>query len=205
MSRPRTGRRTGAVAVASGMLLLGGCGIQGTDVIEAGGPATVQAFVDHDTEMLLFFHSRDGGISPVIRYPKSTVEYGPDGGMVSEQNSAGQGSTDQDGVPVPTEKVILALLSGPDDDDRKAGLSTSLPSAPSAGTLRVKVSPGGETVTTELPIALDGLDRTGLRQLFCTIAYSHDENGRATVRLSGTDGASTSGTCDLDPTPSRQP
>ena len=200
MSRPRTCRRTGAVAVASGLLLLGGCGIQGTDVIEAGGPATVQAFVDHDYEMLLFFHSHDGGISPVIRSPKSTVEYGSDGGMVS-----GQDSTGQDGVPVATEKVIFALLSGPDEEDRKAGLSTSLPAAPSAGSLRVEVSTGGETVTTELPIALDGLDRTALRQLICTIAYSHDEDGRATVRLNGTDGASTSGTCDLDPTPRQQP
>lgn len=193
MRRARSCRRGGAVAVASGMLLLGGCGIQETDVIEAGGPATVQAFVDPGSGMLLFFHSREGGISPVIRSVGSTIEYGPEGGMVSGQDP------DADSLPVPTEKVILALLSGPDAKDRKAGLSTSLPSAPPAGALRVEAAPGGEKVTADLPIALGGLDRTALSQLICTIAYSHDANGRATVLLRGTDDASASGTCDLDP------
>jgi hypothetical protein len=170
------------------MLLLGGCGIQETDVIEAGGPASVQAPVDRDYEMLLFFHSREGGITPVIRSTASMIEYGPEGGMVDGQ-----------AVPVPTEKVILALLSGPAERDREAGLTTSLPPAPPAGALQVEVSPGSEKVTTDLPIAVDGLNRTALRQLVCTIAYSHDADGRITVRLIGTDGMSTSGTCDLDP------
>ncbi|MFE9627731.1 hypothetical protein [Streptomyces sp. NPDC006527] len=193
MRRTRTCRRTGAVAVASGMLLLGGCGIQETDVIEAGGPASVQAPVDRDYEMLLFFHSREGGITPVIRSTASMIEYGPEGGMVDGQ-----------AVPVPTEKVILALLSGPAEQDREAGLTTSLPPAPPAGALQVEVSPGSEKVTTDLPIAVDGLNRTALRQLVCTIAYSHDADGRITVRLIGTDGMSTSGTCDLDPALQRQ-
>ncbi|MFI9543866.1 hypothetical protein ACIHAR_07960 [Streptomyces sp. NPDC052016] len=188
MRRTRTCRLTGAVAVASGMLLIGGCGIQETAVIEAGGPASVQAPVDRDYEMLLFFHSREGGITPVIRSTASMIEYGPEGGMVDGQ-----------AVPVPTEKVILALLSGPAELDREAGLTTSLPPAPPAGALQVEVSPGSDEVTTDLPIALDGLNRTALRQLICTIAYSHDADGRTTVRLIGTDGMSTSGTCDLDP------
>ncbi|MFI1420817.1 hypothetical protein ACH4VX_23110 [Streptomyces sp. NPDC020731] len=200
MRRARTCRRTGAVAVASGVLLLGGCGIRETDVIEAGGPASVEAFVDHDYKMLLFFHSREGGISPVIRSPGSTLEYGPEGGLV-----AGQDPDDADAPPVPTEKVILALLSGPDEQDREAGLSTSLPPAPSAGPLRVEVSPGGEEVTADLPIALDGLGRTALRQLICTIAYSHDADGRATVRLMGKNDMSASGTCGLDPASGRRP
>lgn len=200
MKRARTCRRTGAVAVASGVLLLGGCGIQETGVIEAGGPASVQAFIDHDYEMLLFFHSREGEISPVIRSTGPTLEYGPEGGPV-----AGQNSTAEDATPVPTEKVILALLSGPAAQEREAGLSTSLPPAPSAKTLRVEVSPDGEKVTADLPIALDGLNRTALRQLICTIAYSHDADGRATVRLTGKDGASTSRTCDLDPASGRRP
>ncbi|MER6346488.1 hypothetical protein ACWC10_16305 [Streptomyces sp. NPDC001595] len=199
MRRARTCRRTGAVAVASGLLLLGGCGIQETDVIEAGGPASVQAFVDHDFDMLLFFRTSDGGISPVIRSTTSTIEYGPEGGMV-----AGQDPADGAAVPVPTEKVILALLGGPDEQDRAAGLGTSLPSARSADTPRVEVSSGGDRVTTDLPIPLDGLDRTALRQLVCTIAYSHDADGRATVRLTGTDGASASGTCGLDPASRRR-
>lgn len=199
MRRARMCRRTGAVAVASGVLLLGGCGIQETDVIEAGGPASVQAFVDHDYDMLLFFHSREGVISPVVRSTGSTLQYGPEGGLVS-----GQDPTVADAVPVPTEKVILALLSGPDEQDRAAGLSTSLPPAPRSATLRVEASPGGEQVTADLPIALDGLGRTALRQLICTIAYSHDAGGRATVRLTGEDGGSASGTCGLDPAAGRR-
>ncbi|OSP40489.1 hypothetical protein B7767_26015 [Streptomyces sp. 13-12-16] len=200
MRRARTCRRTRAVAVASGVLLLGGCGIQETDVIEAGGPASVQAFVDPDYDMLLFFHSRDGRISPVVRSIGSTLEYGLEGGLVAGQDPDGANA-----VPVPTEKVILALLSGPDEQDRKAGLSTSLPPAPQVARLRVEVSSGGEEVTTGLPIALDGLGRTALRQLICTIAYSQGADGRATVRLEGTDGVSASGTCGLDPTVGRRP
>ncbi|MGW4027063.1 hypothetical protein [Streptomyces sp. NPDC005009] len=200
MRRARMCRRTGAAAVASGVLLLGGCGIQETDVIEAGGPASVQAFVDRDYDMLLFFHSRDGGISPVVRSTGSTFAYGPEGGLVD-----GQDPTGADAVPVPTEKVILALLSGPDERDRAAGLSTSLPPVPRAATLRVEFPPGGEEVMADMPIALDGLGLTALRELICTIAYSRGADGRATVRLTGKDGVSASGTCGLDPASGRRP
>ncbi|MER7488806.1 hypothetical protein ABTY20_23445 [Streptomyces sp. NPDC126497] len=199
MRRARMCRGTRAAAVASGVLLLGGCGIQETDVIEAGGPASVQAFVDPDYDMLLFFHSRDGGVRPVVRSIGSAPEYGPEGGPVSGRDPA-----DADAVPVPTEKVIIALLGGPDEQDRKAGLSTSLPPAPQVARVQVEVSPGGE-VTADLPIALDGLGRTALRQLVCTIAYSHDADGRATVRLTGRDGVSASRTCGLDPASGRRP
>jgi hypothetical protein len=57
-------------AVASAVPLLGGCGIQETDVIEAGAPASFQAFFDREYEMLLFFRSPGGGLSVVIRTPK---------------------------------------------------------------------------------------------------------------------------------------
>ncbi|MFF9489647.1 hypothetical protein [Streptomyces sp. NPDC014676] len=200
MRRARMCRGARAVAVVSGVLLLGGCGIQETDVIEAGGPASVQAFVDRDYDMLLFFHSRDGGISPVVRSTGSVPEYGPEDDPV-----AGQDPTGANAVPVPAEKVILALLGGPDEQDRAAGLGTSLPPVPRSAVLRVEVSPGGEEVTAGLPIALDGLGRTALRQLFCTIAYSQGGDGRATVRLTGKDGVPASGTCGLDPTAGRRP
>ncbi|MDT0393494.1 MULTISPECIES: hypothetical protein [Streptomyces] len=194
MRRARTARRTGVVAVVSAVVLLGGCGIRETDVIEAGGPATVQTFVDHDYDMLLFFHSSDGGITPVIRSMNAGVEYGPEGGPI-----AGIDPVTVDTVPVPTEKVILALLHGPDEQDRAAGLGTSLPPAPSGRTVRVEAAAVGDGVEADVPVAVEGLDRTALRQLICTIAYSHDTDGRATVRLTGVDGASASGTCGLDP------
>ncbi|GEC06210.1 hypothetical protein SSP24_38650 [Streptomyces spinoverrucosus] len=191
MRRARTRCRRAAAATAmAAVLLLAGCGIQETDVIEAGGPATVQAFLNRDYDMLLFFRSPDGGLSPVIRPTGPSVEFG-DG--YAESGSADQ-SLDDTAGPVPTEQVVMALLNGPRKEDRAAGLSTSLPAARPGGTVEVEPSSGGK-VTTRLPLALRGLDSTALRQLTCTIAYSQDADGRVVVELTGQDGASRSGTC----------
>ena len=76
MRGARRRRRVSAFAVAAAVPLLGGCGIQETDVIEAGGPASVQAFFDREYEMLLFFRSPDGGLSPVIRTTKPSAGFG---------------------------------------------------------------------------------------------------------------------------------
>ncbi|MFD3836056.1 hypothetical protein ACFWWC_07310 [Streptomyces sp. NPDC058642] len=187
-------RRVSAVvcAVAAGVPLLGGCGIQETDVIEAGGPASVQAFLNREDDMLLFFRSPDGGLSPVIRSPgPSTVS----GGGVFHTATAGDQETNG---PVPTEKVVAALLAGPGDVDRVAGLTTALPTADRGGIVEVDTSVNGR-VTARLPLALEGLDSTALRQLTCTIAYSQDADGRIVVELRGQDGTSTSGTCGLAP------
>ncbi|KUL20683.1 hypothetical protein [Streptomyces regalis] len=195
MRRARTRRRTAvAVAVtAVAVPLLGGCGIQETDVIEAGGPASFQAFLNRDYDMLLFFRSPDGGLSPVIRTtgPSSTVF----GDGYVDAGSADQNAGDTAG-PVPTETVVTALLHGPREEDRAAGLGTSLPAARPGGTVEVEHSSDGR-VTTRLPLALEGLDGTALRQLTCTIAYSQDADGQVVVELTGQDGASRSGTCEL--------
>ncbi|MGW7264552.1 hypothetical protein [Streptomyces sp. NPDC054842] len=202
MGRARGCRRSGAVAVAvaSGVLLLGGCGIRESDVIEAGGPASVQAFFDDETEVLLFFHTGDGRLHPVIRPAEYMMNTGSDALTV-----AGQNSTATDTAPPSLEKVIAALLSGPGERDRKAGLGTSLRPASTDRPPKVKVSDGGEQVTAELPLALDGLNRTAVQQLVCTLAYSHYAEIRASVRLTGTDGTSKSGTCDFAPEPSPGP
>lgn len=197
MRRARSRRRVPAVAfavaVAAAVPLLGGCGIRGTDVIEAGGPASIQAFVNPDYDMLLFFRSPDGGLSPVVRttVPSDAVfgtEY-----LVS-------GEVEDSGVtegPVPTEKVVRSLLAGPREKDRAAGLSTSLPAVRAGGTLAVERSSGGR-ITARLPLALEELDSTALRQLTCTIAYSQGGDGKAVVELTGQDGATRSDTCGLD-------
>ncbi|WP_234308131.1 MULTISPECIES: hypothetical protein [unclassified Streptomyces] len=187
-------RRVSAVvfAVVAGVALLGGCGIQETDVIEAGGPASVQAFLNRETGMLLFFRSPDGGLSPVIRSGGSETGFG-DGSV--HTTTAGDQDTNR---PVPTEKVVSALLAGPGDEDRAAGLTTALPAARPGGTVKVDTSLSGR-VTTRLPLALEGLDSTALRQLTCTIAYSQDADGQIVVELRGQDGASRSGTCGLAP------
>ncbi|GAB2958611.1 hypothetical protein GCM10023080_018040 [Streptomyces pseudoechinosporeus] len=194
MRRARTRRHAAAVAVAATVPLLGGCGIQETDVIEAGGPASIQAFFDRDGEMLLFFHSPDGGLSPVIRTTGPSTRFG-DGYVEAGPGDENPGDT---AGPVPTEKVVSALLAGPRKEDRAAGLGTSLPAARPGGTVEVKLSSGGK-VTTRLPLALEGLNSTALRQLTCTIAYSQDADGQVVVELTGQDGASRSGTCGLAP------
>lgn len=194
MRRARRRRRVLAFAVAAVVPLLGGCGIQETDVIEAGGPASFQAFFDREYEMLLFFRSPDGGLSPVIRTTGPSAGFG---GQYDEPGSGDQNSGDAAG-PVPTEKVVLALLAGPRAGDRSAGLDTALPKARPGATVKVGPASAGR-VTTRLPFALKDLNSTALRQLTCTIAYSQDPDGQVVVELTGQDGASRSGTCGLAP------
>jgi len=192
MRRARTRLGAAAVAVSAAVALLGGCGIQETDVIEAGGPASFQAFYDHEHDMLLFFRSPGGGLSTVIRTPDSSTGDIPG----YDRPESGDRGTDDPAGPLSTEKVVLALLAGPRKEDRAAGLGTSLPAARRGAGVEVEPSPGGG-VTVRLPLALKGLDSTALRQLTCTIAYSQDADGQVRVELTGQDGASRSGTCGL--------
>ncbi|MFD4022605.1 hypothetical protein ACFWRV_03680 [Streptomyces sp. NPDC058576] len=189
----RRGLATTVVA-AAGAALAGGCGIQDSDVIEAGGPATVEAFLSRDADMLLFFRSPDGALSPVIR------EVRPSAGFGEEYIEPGADERDPSGPagPASTEKVVLALLSGPRETDRAAGLTTALPPVRQGGTIRVEVSSDG-AVTARLPLAVRGLDATARRQLTCTIAYNQTTDGRGVVTLTGDDGAERSGTCALAP------
>ncbi|WNF28032.1 hypothetical protein RI138_15000 [Streptomyces sp. C11-1] len=188
-------RRTAAVAVAVAVpLLLGGCGIQGTGVVEAGGPATVEAFFIRETEMLLFFRAPHGGVNPVIRTTGPARGFG---GEYFEAGTDAPGSEDEPG-PVPTEKVVRTLLAGPAKKDRAAGLTTSLPTLRPGAKVRVEPSSDGR-ITIRLPFPLKPLDATAVRQLTCTIAYSQAADGRIVVELKGQDGASSSTTCDRTP------
>lgn len=189
-------RRVSAVAfaVTTAVPLLGGCGIQETDVIAAGGPASVQAFLNREYDMLLFFRSPDGRLSPVIRTTEPSAGFGD----VIDESDSGDQTPDDAAGPVPTERVVLALLAGPGAEDRSAGLGTALPIARPGGTVKVGPTSGGR-VTTRLPLALTGLNSTALQQLICTIAYSQDPDGQVVVELTGQDGTSRSGTCGLAP------
>ncbi|MBT1092543.1 hypothetical protein [Streptomyces sp. Tu102] len=197
MRRGRTRRFAVAVAVAAAVPMLGACGIRGTDVIEAGGPASFQAFLNRDTDMLLFFRAPDGNLAPVIRTVESSTEFG-DG-----YSESGSGDAAED--PIPTEKVVLALLSGPRTEDRAAGLTSTLPTPRRGTTIKLDRS-RNDRIKAELPIALGPLDTTAIHQLTCTIAYSEEADGRLAVELTGQDGTSRSGTCGLDPdSPGNEP
>ncbi|MGW9593700.1 hypothetical protein ACWHLZ_25740 [Streptomyces chartreusis] len=201
MRRGRTRRFGVAVAVAVAVPMLGACGIRGTDVIEAGGPASFQAFLDRDTDMLLFFRAPDGSLAPVIRTVESSTEFG-DG---YAESGSGVGNSDATEGAIPTEKVVLALLSGPRTEDRAAGLTSALPTPRLGTTIKLDRS-RNDRIKADLPIALAPLDTTAVRQLTCTIAYSEEADGRLAVELTGQDGTSKSGTCGLDPdSPGNEP
>ncbi|GHH45115.1 hypothetical protein [Streptomyces candidus] len=206
MSQGRVHRRSLAAGPVAA-LLLSGCGIPESDVIEAGGPAHVQNFVSEAYGALLFFRLPHGDLAPVTRQLTPVAATGEFGGGYQE----GGGTV----RPPTTEKVISALLHGPGPADRAAGLDTALPRVPD-GTVRVRFSVGTSAsasgsgsgsggVVLDLPLAVAGLDATAVRQLICTAAYSKDRDGRVPVRLTGRDGATTSGTCDVDPQPGNAP
>ncbi|MFE7382362.1 hypothetical protein ACFU9F_18555 [Streptomyces zhihengii] len=201
----RTAART--LATLAALVPLAGCGIgiPETDVIEAGGPATIDVLPARDYRMLLFFLSPDGRLTPVPR----VVDDGfgenyrlPDGvGPETEADSSGGGGSGGQ-VPLParppTEKTVAALLGGPNATEQKSGLRNA-PTLPKQAAVTIKVSGGVIDATVKAP--LDGVDDLGLRQLVCTIAYAEDAWGRPPVRLTGTDGTRPASDCDTSAVP----
>ncbi|MGW7362728.1 GerMN domain-containing protein [Streptomyces sp. NPDC054841] len=175
-----------AALAASAALLLTGCGIQETDVIEAGGPATIEVFPGNERRMLLFFRSPEGELLPVSREPDGLFE-------------------DARSDPKSMARTLAALFRGPTENERAAGLTTGLPVLPTGSALREAgpAADGGVEVT--LSIALDELDETALRQLICTIAYAEEADARILVHLRGTDSALEPAQCDADVDASRAP
>ncbi|WP_455354007.1 hypothetical protein [Streptomyces sp. SYSU K217416] len=166
-------------------LLLTGCGIQDTDVIEAGGPATIQVFPHSPSGMVLFFRSPSGELMPVIRFLEGEAE-----------------SPESPGASTP--KTVAALFGGPVGNERKAGLTAGLPPLPEGGRIDEAPHPQGGVEVT-LPIALADLDDTAVRQLVCTIAFTHDAEGTTGVGLRGTDGTLGHTNCDADADMGRLP
>ncbi|MFF3326803.1 hypothetical protein [Streptomyces sp. NPDC002889] len=171
-------RLPAAVAALAAALALAGCGIQETDVIEAGGPATVQVVPHSPTGMVLFFRSPDGEPMPVVRYLE---------GEFADNRNPGTS----------TPETVAALFDGPIGNERKAGLTTGLPLLPLGRQVRVESGAEGGVVV-RLPIALDSLDDTAVRQLICTIAFTEDAEGRSGVVLRGTDVTLGHANCDVD-------
>ncbi|MFI5808242.1 hypothetical protein [Streptomyces sp. NPDC051561] len=200
MRRTRDRRRAPGVALTAAVLVLTGCGIQETDVVEAGAPATADAFYNDESDILLFFRSPDGRVTPVIRTNQLGKPGAPDSLLETEQERGGATTEQKRGggsvKEARMERAVKFLLSGPGREDRAAGLTTALPAARAGGTLRVQYGTGG-VIIARLPLALRELDSTALRQLTCTVAYREDWDGQATVELTGQDGVVRSGTCGL--------
>ncbi|MEV4681292.1 hypothetical protein [Streptomyces kurssanovii] len=176
-------RRIRAATALAALLALTGCGIQETDVIEAGGPATLDVLPAREHRMMGFLLSPDGLLVPSPRSVDTRVW---DGGVGPESGTAPKAPS--------TAKTVAALLAGPNAAEKRAGLSND-PSLPDPSTVvGTEVSGGTARLTLDTPLTpLTGVAR---QQLVCTVAYAESDNGGVPVVLVGTDGARPAATCD---------
>ncbi|MFE8937361.1 hypothetical protein ACFYNX_07710 [Streptomyces sp. NPDC007872] len=205
--------RRRAAAAGAVLLALSGCGIQRTDVVEAGGAATVIVQPVPEERMTLYFLGPDDRLMPMVR------DLGRPGPVVSDPATtrpSASGPADDtvpyDGFgpgyevsagtlrrePVTVDKTLAALLAGPGPEEAAAGATTALPrggtraprveterSGPSAPALRIKA-----------PFPVGNLPETAVRQLVCTAAYAHHPTGRAEVTVAGPDGTLPAARCE---------
>ncbi|GGT18466.1 hypothetical protein GCM10010271_21980 [Streptomyces kurssanovii] len=176
-------RRIRAATALAALLALTGCGIQETDVIEAGGPATLDVLPAREHRMMAFFLSPDGLLVPSPRSVDTRVW---DGAVGPESGTAPE--------PPSTAKTVAALLAGPNAAEKRAGLSNE-PSLPDPSTVAGTEMSGG-TARLTLDTPLTPLTEIARQQLVCTIAYAESDNGGVPVVLVGTDGARPAATCD---------
>ncbi|MEU0805819.1 hypothetical protein [Streptomyces sp. NPDC005970] len=169
MKRPGSLGRLGSATVAAALLT--GCGVRQSDVVEAGGPATVTVLPDAEQRVILFFVSSEGRLTPESR-----------GFFLSQEGE----------YVVPGGKVLTMLLAGPSEQARAAGLHTELPR--SRGFVGVKAGP--DQVFVRVSIAVRDLAKTAVRQLVCTAAYVDGGDGNAEVIITGDDGRLPAMDCD---------
>lgn len=131
-------------------LSVSACDIPATGVVEAGEPAT--GVLDP-----LSVVPEETAARPVQAVPVP-VYFLRDGSLVAVPRMTA--------VPADPQLAVATLLVGPDDRERRDGLSTELPAAPVAPTVRTD----GAAVVIELPDAVGELSGTAIDQLACTAA-----------------------------------
>lgn len=197
--RPVTRRGTRLGALLTGGLVLTGCGIQQSDVVEVGGPATVAVAPGETSRMLLFYVDADGRLMPVARDMAGPIDgwedYRMPFGMAEPTYRPGSG--------IAGSKALAALLEGPNKEETAAGLATRLP-GPGGWTdkdaphfLPPSGTGGAErTLRVRLPFPVGELDGAAIRQLVCTAAYNEETDGLAAVVLTGPGGSLPAERCD---------
>ncbi|MFB7589426.1 hypothetical protein [Streptomyces sp. NPDC056169] len=201
-----TRRRPGLAALAAlaGLLPLAGCGIQGTDVVEAGAAATVLVAPNPGSRMVLYFVGPDGRSMPVARdvgfgSPDSTGEADLSGNARGHADGSGTGADQKiPGAHMPGTKVLSALLAGPSGAEAAAGLTTALPrgvGAPQVQVERPAGSQAGRLLRLRAPFKVTDLPPAAVRQLVCTAGYADDPEGRTEVAVAGLDGFLAPATC----------
>ncbi|MFI8421711.1 hypothetical protein [Streptomyces sp. NPDC085479] len=193
-------RAAGAALLAG--LALAGCGIQDSDVVEAGEAPDTIVRPNPENRTLLFFLGPDGELMPVSREVGFTFRPDPvrtePGGGTADLRSEEPGSTSgvDAGHPyapgLAAVKVLAALISGPGGADREAGLTTELPE--SAELIRVE-SDGADGIRLQTPFLTQELSEAAVAQLVCTAAHAVDRKGTSTVTVAGPDGSLPAATC----------
>ncbi|MFJ6935065.1 hypothetical protein [Streptomyces sp. NPDC101132] len=177
------------LAAGACAVLAAGCGIQGTDVIEAGAPAGIGVADARGTWPLLYLLGPHGELTPVIRsnpfgMETGTAEYklGPD-------------------------PLVRLLMAGPTDGEKGAGLTTGLPvvkrleglridqDGTGAGAAGSESEPESTAIRLTLGIPVRPLSAAARQQLVCTLATDLAQGREATVTLTGTDGTLEAETC----------
>ncbi|MFE7549752.1 hypothetical protein [Streptomyces gardneri] len=202
-----TRRRAAAAALAGLLPLAAACGIQGTDVVEAGGAPTVLIAPNPESRMVLYFVGPDGRSMPVARdvgfaAPETTFAADhPEDSRVVDGFGSGY-DIDEKALSrwhAANDKVLAALLAGPNETEAAAGLTTALPHG--AGVPHIqeeKVSGGPQSrrlLRLRTPFKVTDLPPEAVRQLVCTTVYARDRRGSAEVTVTGPDGSLTPTTC----------
>ncbi|MFE5676912.1 hypothetical protein ACFQ7B_22625 [Streptomyces erythrochromogenes] len=165
-----TGRKTRAraaaatAALAGCALLLAGCGIKRTGVIESGHAATVKVPGGKNTSVL-YFVSKEGDRLVPVPFSIGT-EY----------------------TLAPTPLARLLLLGPTTGPASAAGLTTALPRVPDGQVDAVTVMKSPEKgVTVSVPFAVAGLSDLARNQLLCTVGIAAVPDTRSRVSIKGTD------------------
>ncbi|MFF9847749.1 hypothetical protein [Streptomyces litmocidini] len=194
-----------AVAALLGALVLAACGIQETDVVEAGGAATVAVAPAPEFRMVLYFLGPDGRLLPVARefgspFPGTFSSGGSESTEDRKAQEQGSGwARAPRGTRVAAAQALAALLAGPSGVDAAAGLTTDLPTSPKPPFVEELEHPtpeGRRVVRIRSPFPVRGLTETAVQQLVCTAAYAEDGGGRVDVTLAGVDGTLPTTRCE---------
>ncbi|MFD4864062.1 hypothetical protein [Streptomyces sp. NPDC058412] len=163
--RKTRARATAATAALAGCaLLLTGCGIKRTGVIESGHAATVKV-TNGKNAAFLYYVSKEGDrlvAVPLVINPEYTL------------------------APVP---LVRLLLHGPIPSAQEAGLTTELPQVPDGQEQAVTVTPyaPGKGLTVHVPFAVGSLSDMARNQLVCTVGTSAVPDVVTQVTLHGSD------------------
>ncbi|MFJ7778871.1 hypothetical protein [Streptomyces yangpuensis] len=165
--RTTRSRATAAAAALTGCaLLLAGCGIKRTGVIESGHAATVKV-PGSKNAATLYYVSKDG--DRVVPVPFSI-------------------GTDYMLAPVP---LLRILLDGPTGPASAAGLTTALPKVSASGPDSEKVAVSkyqpDKGITVGVPFPVADLSDLARKQLVCTFGVSAVRDTVTPVAIQGTD------------------